>query len=81
MYADNTCITYTSDSLDGLQNVISSELENLNSWLITNKLSLNIAKTEFMIIGSRQRINANRDDITIGINDCEINMVNAVKSL
>ena len=28
------------------------ELKNLNDWLITNKLSLNIAKTEFMIIGS-----------------------------
>jgi hypothetical protein len=31
MHADDASITYTSDSLDELQNVINSELENLNS--------------------------------------------------
>ena len=40
---------------------INSErsLINLYRWLKANKLSLNIAKTEFMIIGSRQRIQTN----------------------
>ena len=31
-------------SLEQLQNVMNSELNNLNDWLITNKLSLNIVK-------------------------------------
>ena len=35
---------------------MNSSLINLNRWLIANKLSLNIAKTEFMVIGSRQRL-------------------------
>ena len=58
-------ISYASDSLDEIQNVINSELKNLNSWLIANRLSLNITKTEFMTIGSRQRmnINATQNDI------------------
>ena len=48
----------------------------------SNKLSLNIAKTEFMIVGSRQRINANQDNnMSIGIDDHEINGVHSVKSL
>ena len=29
---------------------------NVNEWLIANKLTLNEPKTEFMIIGSRQRV-------------------------
>ena len=82
MFADDTNISYSADSLEQLQNVMNSELKNLNDWLITNKLSLNIAKAEFMIIGSRQRINANQDNnMSIRIDDHEINRVHSVKSL
>ena len=76
-------VSYASDSLDEIQNVINSELKNLNSWLIANRLSLNITKTEFMIIGSRQRmnINATQNDIDIRIRDRVINRADVVKSL
>ena len=70
----STSISYASYSLDEMQYAINSELENLNNWpLAKYKLSLNIAKTEFMIIGSRQRINV--------IGDREINRVDFIKSL
>ena len=69
MFADDTSVSYASDSLDEIQNVINSELKNLNSWLTANRLSLNITKTEFMIIGSRQRMNATQNDIAIRIRD------------
>ena len=60
-----------------------SELKNLNDQLITkyNKLSLNITKTEFMIIGSRQRVNATKDNTDIRIDDREIKRVHSAKSL
>ena len=77
----DTSVSYASDSLDEIQNVINSELKNLNSWLIANRLSLNITKTEFMIIGSRQRMNATQNDIAIRIRDREINRADVVKSL
>ena len=58
------------------------ELQNLNIWLKVNKLSLNIAKTEFMIIGSRQRLNVNVDGhINISINDQPIKKVNETETL
>ena len=41
MFAADTNVSYASDCLDEIQNVINSELENLNSWLIANRLSLN----------------------------------------
>ena len=82
MFADDTNISYLADSLEQLQNVMNSELKNLNDWLITNELSLNIAKTEFMIVRSRQRINANQDNnMSIRIDDHEINRVHSVKCL
>ena len=55
MFADDTSVSYASNSADELQNVINSEIKCLKSWLIANKLSLNIAKTEFMTIGSLQK--------------------------
>ena len=35
---------------------LNHNLGNLNKWLISNKLNLNTAKTEFMLIGSRQKL-------------------------
>ena len=35
---------------------MNSDLEKLRKWLIANKLSLNVAKTEFMLIGLKQII-------------------------
>ena len=81
IFADDTSISYVANSMDELQSVVNSELENLHKWLNTNKLSLNIAKTEFMIIGSRQRVSAMDDRITVEINDCEVEEVDSVKSL
>ena len=40
-------ITYENVDVD-----LNHDLDNLNKWLISNKLSLNTAKTEFMLIGS-----------------------------
>ena len=39
-----------------VENAVNSDLESLRNWLIANKLSLNVGKTEFMLIGSRQMI-------------------------
>ena len=50
MFADDTNISYSSNNPTDLENLMNSSLVNLNRWLIANKLSLNIAKTEFMVI-------------------------------
>ena len=62
MFAEDTNISYAANTLSELENVINSELKNLKYWLEANKLSLNIAKTEFMIIGSRQRMHAHSNE-------------------
>ena len=55
MFADDTSVSYAANSVNELQNVLNSELKSLHNWLITNRLSLNIAKTEFMAIDLGKR--------------------------
>ena len=61
---------------------INFELQSLNRWLIANKLSLNIAKTEFMVIGSRQRL-ATFDDpeLCVTVNNASVKQVKSGKTL
>ena len=35
---------------------MSVDIQSLKNWLIVNKLTLNIIKTEFLLVGSRQSI-------------------------
>ena len=81
MFEDDTSISYASDSAKELQNVINTELKGLSDWLTTNKLSLNIVETEFMVVGSRQRIKTLNNEIDIEINGNMVNQVTSVKSL
>ena len=56
MYADDTSISIATSSLPELESALNTELANRHEWLSVNKLSLNIAKTELMLIGSLQRL-------------------------
>ena len=56
MFADDTNLTVSGNSITDLETAVNSDLEKLRKWLIANKLSLNVAKTEFMLIGSKQMI-------------------------
>ena len=49
LFADDTNIYCTANTLDELQFKINKELKELRTWLIVNRLSLNIDKTNFVI--------------------------------
>ena len=55
MYADDTHPTYSNSNIHSIQSSLKEDLLNMNRWLIANKLTLNMTKTEFMLIGSRQK--------------------------
>ena len=82
IFADDTNITFTASTMTDLENAVNLELRNLQRCLITNRLSLNIAKTEFMIIGSNQRIHTlSNNQIDIEIDGKSIKKVKEAKSL
>ena len=56
MYADDTHLTFASNNMKDIEFYLNQDLANVNQWLIANKLTLNQSKTEFMLIGSRQRL-------------------------
>jgi hypothetical protein len=57
-------------------------LKNVKVWLSsTDKLSLNIAKTEYILIGSRPKINSMDVQPTVKIYTCPIKRVKCAKVL
>jgi hypothetical protein len=56
MYADDTNLTVCSDSINNLGEALNSEMKNINQWLLSNKLTLNIEKIECMFIGTHQKL-------------------------
>ena len=50
-------------------------------WLSANKLTLNQGKTEFMLIGSRQRISTFQATPALTINNVPVKQVSHTKSL
>ncbi|CAB4010237.1 RNA-directed DNA polymerase from mobile element jockey-like, partial [Paramuricea clavata] len=56
LFADDTNLTAAGESINDVEAAMNSDLENFRKWLIANKLSLNVAKTEFILIGSKPMI-------------------------
>ena len=82
MYADDTALYYNSNDINDIVDKMNKDLENIRKWLARNKLSLNVKKTEFMIVGSSHKLSriANTD-IIIHINGEKIQWVNECKHL
>ena len=56
MFADDTNITTKGLNAEDIQTRLNYDLEHIHQWLLANKLTLNKDKTEYMIIGSRQKL-------------------------
>ena len=81
MFADDTTLTACGKSLLEIESKINSDLANVNAWLLANKLSLNLVKTEYLLIGSRSKINNLTSEPNIVINNRPIKRVTETKSL
>ena len=64
-FADDTTCFDSNSNLENLSAHINADLNNLYLWLNSNRLSLNILKTNFMIFGNKQKINAFQFNICI----------------
>ena len=77
LFADDTNLFSSSDDLQKVCSEISTELCNLNVWFNVNKLSLNVAKTNFMVFSGRKQV----DNAVITIGNTSIERVSATKFL
>ena len=81
MFADDTNLTTASLNKEELQRRLNSDLELMHNWLLANKLTLNKEKTEYMLIGSHQRLSTVETDPILEFGDTKIKRVNHAKSL
>ena len=81
MYADDTHITYASADLHSMQSSLNRDLSNIHKWLLCNKLTLNSTKTEFMLIGSRQKLSTLSEFLELSVDYVPIKQVSTTKSL
>ena len=59
LFADDTSLTAVGSDLDVLIQRISSKLPPVYEWLCSNKLTLNLSRTKYLVFQPRQRNNYN----------------------
>ena len=52
-YADDTNIFITGNSLSDISSIINEEMKLISEWIKNNRLSLNVSKTNYMIMSSQ----------------------------
>ena len=55
MYPDDTSLSFKADNISRLSEALNKNFEALDNWLKGNKLSLNVAKTQSMVISTKQK--------------------------
>ena len=81
MFADDTNITITGQTVQELQTNLNNNLEKVHQWLLANKLTLSYDKTVYMIIGSRQKIDNIQEEPIISIGNEPIKKISKCKTL
>ena len=81
LFADDTSAFTSHHDLSTLNIIMNNGLDKLNTWFRSNKLSLNLKKTNYMLLGTRNKTNQFKDKFNLSINDTELDEVNAFKFL
>ena len=77
LFADDTTLLIADKSLTYTTNIVSNRLTIVFDWFLTNKLTLNIKKTHFILFGLSKHINFD----SIVVNEHTINRVSNTKFL
>ena len=85
MYADNTSLSFSSKNILTINERVNEDLKCLKIWLAGNKLSINVAKTNSLVIGSRKKLKDIQCPLTIkpsfAISGEEISIIEHTKYL
>jgi hypothetical protein len=79
MFADDTNLTTNGGSSDEVITKLNVDL--VHQWLLANRLTLNKEKTEYMIIGSKQRLAKIKNEQELKLGETNINRVKYTKTL
>jgi len=60
---------------------MSKDLKGIASWLSANRFTLNVLKTDFMVIGSRERVESLEEDIALSLLETELERATLLNAL
>ena len=81
IFADDTQMATSSFKISELQNQIAEDIENVIQWMADNRLSLNVLKTDSIIVGPRSKMRDLEETLCITIQNESIYRAPFVKSL
>ena len=61
LYADDSAIIASGKSVNDINNILTSELHSIKNWLVDNKLSLHLGKTETILFGNKRKLRQHPD--------------------
>ena len=77
LFADDPSILLANKNLEILEQARNSELKKVSVWLLANKQSVNVSKSNFLVISSRK----SDKNIKLKINNKELKQENYTKYL
>ena len=84
MYADDTSLCLKSKDISELNRAMNRDLEDLDSWLKGNKPSLNVVKTQSMLVATKPRhqaLNNAAENLKFEIHGSELDVVTKTRYL
>ena len=82
MYADYTSLCFKSTDLSLLSEALNEDLSRLDAWWISNKFSLNLGKTQSMLVSTKTKRKAlymSNPNLQVKIEGTELEVVNKIK--
>ena len=80
LYADDSAILVSDKHISNIEKLLKKELETVNDWLIDNKLSLHLGKTESILFGSKIKLKS-ESNLNISCRGTDIQPKERVKYL
>ena len=84
MYAGDNSLSFKADNISRLREALNEDLEALDNWLKGNKLSLNVAKMQSMVISTKQKhaaLKQQTDQLNLQIRQSTLEAVPSTKYL
>ena len=80
LYADDTAILVSNKHVDVIELKLKTALETISDWLVDNKLSLNLGKTESILFGSKRKL-SNCESLKVSCNGVNIEAKTSVRCI
>ena len=80
LYADDSAILVSGKDIPTVEKALSEDLLSVSHWLVDNKLSLHLGKTESIVFGSKQKLRS-QSSLNITCNGTPITSTSSVKYL